>query len=433
MPNAGIHIISLGCAKNLVDSEVLTGGLQNANLTLTADPENADTIIINTCGFLEEAREESIEVILEAARGKQEGSIRQLIVTGCLSERYPVQLAKEIPEVDYFFGTHDTRQILSLLTGKDHSRHDPLVLRSLLTPAHYAYIKIAEGCDNGCSFCSIPQMRGLQVSRSPDSVLEEVDRLQNQGVREFLLIAQDTTSYGWDLNPKRYLHELLDELDKVLNPASWLRLHYAHPAHLSHAIIEAMARNRSLVPYLDMPVQHAADSILASMRRGLNREGVERRIQLLRDMIPQIRLRTTLIVGYPNETEADFQELVRFVEAMRFDRLGVFIYSEEEGTGAFDLDDNVPLPLKNERKARLMDLQNEIALEKNQEFIGRTLPVIVDQTDGVVSIGRTPYDSPEVDNIVHITEPVPPGSIVQVRMDQAEAYELTGHLDKGAE
>lgn len=427
MNDQKIHLISLGCAKNLVDSEILTGGIKKANITLTPDPEAADTVIINTCGFLDQAREESVDVILESCELKRTGKIQRLIVMGCLSERYPSQLKQELPEVDHFFGTSDHHKILSLLTGKEYSQDDPMFLRSLLTPSHYAYVKIAEGCDNGCSFCSIPQMRGLQVSRPIDSIVTEVQQLQEQGVREFLIIAQDTTSYGWDLTPKVYLSDLLDALDPVLDSQTWLRLHYAHPAHLSHRIIEAMSRNRALVPYLDMPVQHASDRILASMRRGLNREGIERRIYLLREAIPDIRLRTTLIVGYPGETEEDFKALYDFVDSMRFDRLGVFTYSEEEGTSAFELADDIPQKVKDERKALLLDLQNEISLEKNQALVGQTLSVIVDEVGTDTSVGRTQFDSPEVDNIVKITSPERPGSFIHVTITDANAYELTGH------
>jgi ribosomal protein S12 methylthiotransferase len=270
-------------------------------------------------------------------------------------------------------------------------------------------------------------MRGLQVSRPIDSIVTEVQQLQEQGVREFLIIAQDTTSYGWDLTPKVYLSDLLDALDPVLDSQTWLRLHYAHPAHLSHRIIEAMSRNRALVPYLDMPVQHASDRILASMRRGLNREGIERRIYLLREAIPDIRLRTTLIVGYPGETEEDFKALYDFVDSMRFDRLGVFTYSEEEGTSAFELADDIPQKVKDERKALLLDLQNEISLEKNQALVGQTLSVIVDEVGTDTSVGRTQFDSPEVDNIVKITSPERPGSFIHVTITDANAYELTGH------
>ncbi|RMF09926.1 MAG: 30S ribosomal protein S12 methylthiotransferase RimO [Candidatus Neomarinimicrobiota bacterium] len=425
-PTGSIHIISLGCAKNLVDSEILSGGLQHASVPLVKDPQQADTIVINTCGFLDQAREESVDVILEAIEWKKQGRIQTLVVMGCLSERYPNQLKEELPEVDYFFGTTDHRDILTLLTGKDHSRADPVFYRSLLTPSHYAYVKIAEGCDNGCSFCSIPLMRGKQISRPVATVVDEVIRLQDQGVREFILIAQDTTSYGWDLPDRLYLNDLLDALGEAIMPQNWLRLHYAHPAHLSHAIIDAMARNPVLVPYLDMPVQHASDRMLKSMRRGLDRSGIQRRIDLLRSVIPQIRLRTTLIVGYPGETEDDFRQLYRFVEETEFDRLGVFTYSEEEGTFAADLPDDVPPEVKEERKAMILDLQNEIAYQKNQELIGQEIPVIVDRTSSSTAVGRTPYDSPEIDQIVRINSPQPVGIILPLRITEADSYELTG-------
>ncbi len=426
MNDHNIHLISLGCAKNLVDSEILVGGLKQVNFTLTDNPEEARTVIINTCGFLDQAREESVDEILSACELKKKGEIEQLVVMGCLSERYPNQLKEELPEVDMFFGTNDHHKILSFLTGKEFAKDDPMFLRSLLTPSHYAYVKIAEGCDNGCSFCSIPQMRGLQVSRPIPSIIREVEMLREKGVMEFLIIAQDTTSYGWDLTPKSSLGDLLDELDKTLDQNSWLRLHYAHPAHLSHKTIEAMSRNKALVPYLDMPVQHASDSILSSMKRGLNREGIERRIQLLREAIPGIKLRTTLIVGYPNESDDDFKQLYDFVRETRFDRLGVFTYSEEEGTSAVELEDNVPTEVKNERKALILDIQNEISLEKNQELIGKVLPVIVDQSGDSVSVGRTQWDSPDVDNIVKIFGAFEPGSLLNVKITDGDAYELVG-------
>jgi len=426
MNDHNIHLISLGCAKNLVDSEILVGGLKQVNFTLTDNPEEARTVIINTCGFLDQAREESVDEILSACELKKKGEIEQLVVMGCLSERYPNQLKEELPEVDMFFGTNDHHKILSFLTGKEFAKDDPMFLRSLLTPSHYAYVKIAEGCDNGCSFCSIPQMRGLQVSRPIPSLIREVEMLREKGVMEFLIIAQDTTSYGWDLTPKSSLGDLLDELDKTLDQNSWLRLHYAHPAHLSHKTIEAMSRNIALVPYLDMPVQHASDSILSSMKRGLNREGIERRIQLLREAIPGIKLRTTLIVGYPNESDDDFKQLYDFVRETRFDRLGVFTYSEEEGTSAVELEDNVPTEVKNERKALILDIQNEISLEKNQELIGKVLPVIVDQSGDSVSVGRTQWDSPDVDNIVKIFGAFKPGYLLNVKITDGDAYELVG-------
>ena len=277
-----VNLISLGCAKNMVDSEILLGGLNQTNLKIVKNPEEADTIIINTCGFLDIAREESINTILEAADLKNTGILKELVVMGCLSERYPNQIKEEIPEIDRIFGSNDHKQIVSFLTGKDFSKDDPLFFRSLMTPNHYAYIKIAEGCDNGCTFCSIPIMRGLQKSRTIPSIMEEAERLANNGTKELLVIAQDSTSYGWDLERKVYLSDLIKELNTI-DGIDWIRIHYAHPAHLSQRIIDAVAECDKVCNYLDMPIQHAADEILKSMRRGLGQDGIRNRITRLRD------------------------------------------------------------------------------------------------------------------------------------------------------
>ena len=314
--NKTLNLISLGCAKNLVDSEILLGGLNKTNVTLTDNPEEADTIVVNTCGFLDIAREESVDTILQAAELKKTGNLKELVVMGCLSERYPEELKKEIPEIDSIFGSNDHRQIVSFLTGKEYAKDDPLFFRSLMTPNHYAYLKIAEGCDNGCSFCSIPIMRGMQKSRTIPAIMDEAERLVSNGTRELLVIAQDSTSYGWDLETKVYLSDLLRELNTI-NDLEWIRVHYAHPAHLSQRIIDAMAESDKVCDYLDMPIQHAADSILKSMNRGLGQDGIRNRIQRLRDAIPEIAIRTTLIVGYPGETENDFNSLQDFVEEMK--------------------------------------------------------------------------------------------------------------------
>ena len=419
-----LNFVSLGCAKALVDSELLLGGLKNESFIITKEPKEADTILINTCGFLDIARQESIDTILQACELKKTGSLKQLIVMGCLSERYPDQLSKEIPEVDQFFGSNDHKQIISFITGKDYTKQDPLYFRSLMTPNHYAYIKIAEGCDNGCSFCSIPIMRGLQKSRSVDSILWEAEKLVESGVKELLIIAQDSTSYGWDLNPKVYLNELIPSLDSL--GFEWIRLHYAHPAHLSKKIIDALAESKNFCDYLDIPIQHGSDRILKSMRRGLGQEGIRKKINDLRKMIPNIRIRTTLIVGYPNETENDFKELYDFIDEMQFDRLGVFTYSEEEGTLAEKLDDNVPNELKNERKSIIMDLQANISAEKNEKMIGKTYKVLVDECGDTVSVARTEYDSPEIDNIVHIKSPIQKGNFVNIKVDSSNEFELIG-------
>jgi len=422
-----LNLISLGCAKNLVDSEILLGGLKRSDIRITDDPESADTILVNTCGFLDIAREESIDTIIQAAELKKKGRLKELVVMGCLSERYPNELVKEIPEIDRIFGSNDHMKIVSFLTGKDYSKDDPLFFRSLMTPDHYAYLKIAEGCDNGCSFCSIPLMRGQQKSRNIPDILEEARRLAGSGVKELLVIAQDTTSYGWDLDGKVYLSDLLRELNTI-DSIEWIRVHYAHPAHLSQRIIEAMSNSDKVCNYLDMPIQHASDPILRSMNRGLNRDGIRDRIDRLRSANPGIRLRTTLIVGYPGETEKDFEQLQSFVEETRFDRLGIFTYSEEEGTTGALLDDDIPRNVKDDRKNTLLEIQHDISLEKNEAFIGQTLKILIDKSGEDVCVGRTEYDSPEIDNIVHIQNSAEPGTFVKVDIKRANEYELIGDL-----
>ena len=424
-----LNLISLGCAKNLVDSEILLGGLDKTNVAITKDPEKADTIVVNTCGFLDIAREESVDTILQAAEMKKTGSLKELVVMGCLSERYPEELKKEIPEVDRIFGSNDHQQIVSFLTGKEFAKDDPLFFRSLMTPNHYAYIKIAEGCDNGCSFCSIPIMRGLQKSRTISSIMGEAERLAENGTKELLVIAQDSTSYGWDLEKKVYLSDLLKELNTI-NGIEWIRVHYAHPAHLSQRIIDAIANCDKVCNYLDMPIQHASDDMLKAMRRGLGQDGIKNRISRLREAVPNIALRTTLIVGHPGETEDDYYTLKDFVEEIRFDRLGIFTYSEEEGTLAADLKDDIPRKVKDNRKNEILEIQHEISLEKNESFIGKTMKVIVDESEGEVSVGRSEYDSPEIDNIIHIKNTAEVGTFNDVEILEANEYELIGKIIK---
>ena len=408
-----------------IRDRILLGGLHKSDVVVTDNPENADTIIINTCGFLDIAREESVDTILQAAELKKTGRPSELVVMGCLSERYPEELTSEVPDIDQIFGSNDHRQIISFLTGKDFSKDDPLFFRSLMTPNHYAYIKIAEGCDNGCSFCSIPIMRGLQKSRTIPAIMEEAIRLAENGTKELLVIAQDSTSYGWDLDQKVYLSDLLKNLNRV-DGIEWIRVHYAHPAHLSQRIIDSIADSDKVCNYLDMPVQHASDIILKSMKRGLNQEGIRDRINRLRDASPGIAIRTTLIVGYPGETEEDFTELFNFVKDIRFDRLGVFTYSEEEGTSAAHLDDNIPQEVKNDRKNQIIELQHDISLARNESFIGKNIRVLVDQTENNIGVGRTEYDSPEIDNIVQIEGEVSKGKFVNVNVNGANEYELIG-------
>jgi len=425
--NKTLKLISLGCAKNLVDSEILLGGLQKTNVSMTDDAQEADTIVVNTCGFLDIAREESIDTILQAAELKKSGNLKELVVMGCLSERYPEQVIKEIPEIDQIFGSNDHRQIVSFLTGKDYAKDDPLFFRSLMTPDHYAYLKIAEGCDNGCSFCSIPIMRGLQKSRTIPAIMDEAERLSKNGTKEILVIAQDSTSYGWDLEKKVYLSDLLRELNTI-NDLDWIRVHYAHPAHLSQRIIDSIAECEKVCNYLDMPIQHAADNILKSMRRGLDQNGIRNRITRLREAVPNIALRTTLIVGYPGETEDDFNSMKDFIEETRFDRLGIFTYSEEEGTKAAGLEDNISRKVKDDRKNLLQEIQLDISLERNESFIGKTLKVLVDKSGEEVSVGRTEFDSPDIDNIVHIQGKAETGIFVDVEIESVNEYELIGKI-----
>ena len=423
-----LHLISLGCAKNLVDSEILLGGLKHSKFDVIDEPDKADTIIVNTCGFLDIAREESVDTILQAAELKKSGIVKQLVVMGCLSERYPLELKEEIPEVDRFFGTNNHKQIASFLTGEEYGRDDPLFYRSLLTPSHYSYLKIAEGCDNGCSFCSIPIMRGLQKSRNLPEIIDETSHLVDSGVKEIMIIAQDTTSYGWDLSKKIYLSDLIYAMDQMDNAPDWIRIHYAHPAHLSQRIIDAITTSNRVCRYIDMPIQHASDTLLKSMRRGLNQDGIREKIQKLRTAIPDIRIRTTLIVGYPGETDKDFKTLTDFILEMKFDHLGVFTYSEEEGTRAAELEDNISRELKDERKAVIMDIQNNINYEKYSIMVGQTKKVIIDEVGETVAVGRTEYDSPEIDNIVRIDGKVTKGDFYNVNINNFNEYELIGSV-----
>ena len=424
--NKKVHIISLGCVKNTVDSEIIAGGLEAAGIDLVDDPREANTIIINTCGFIGDAKQESVEVILETARLKNEGKLEQLLVAGCLSARYKKELTKEMPEVDRFFVTEDFRNIFDHIASKPHLADDPDHRRKLLTPRHYAYLKISEGCDNVCSFCAIPLMRGKQRSRDIESLVKEANSLVARGVKEMMVIAQDSTTYGWDLQPKRYLHELLTELDQV-EGLEWIRLHYAHPSHFSKKLIPIFKNAKKIVPYLDIPVQHVASNMLTAMKRGLDAAGLRKLLLNLRSEIPHLKLRTSVIVGFPGETQADFDELLDFLEEIQFDRLGVFMYSEEEDTSGADLPDDVPAEVKVERMDAVMDLQHSISFTKNQTLIGEELDIIIDMQnpdDETQMLGRTIWDAPEIDGQVIISGQYEPGSIVKLRIDDAGPYEL---------
>ena len=427
--NNNIYFVSLGCSKNLVDSEILMGGLKSQDYKIVKDLKLSDTIIINTCGFLDVAREESVDTILECSDLKKQGIVKQLIVMGCFSSRYKDDLVKEIPEVDAFFGTSDHSEILSFITGKDFKKDDPDYFRSLLTPKHYAYLKIAEGCDNVCSFCSIPLMRGLQRSNTLEQNVLEANNLANRGVKELLLIAQDSTTYGRDLNPKSSLYELVQVLDKV-NDIEWIRLHYAHPAHLSRKMIKQFSELKKLIPYIDMPTQHGSDKMLKDMKRGLNSAGIKNRIDLLRKTNENIAIRTSVIVGFPNETEKDFNNLVNFVEETQFDRLGVFKYSEEEGTSAaVDFKDNIPKNIKEERYEVIMKIQQKINLSKNKQRLNKREKIIIDVSneDGW-SLGRSFMDAPEIDNYVKINQKLDVGKFYDILITDAYEYDVLGEL-----
>jgi len=424
-----ISLISLGCSKNLVDSEFLVGGLKEERCIFVDDPKDSDIVIINTCGFLDKAREEGIDNILEAGELKASGYVESVVVMGCFSERFNTELRKELPEVDKFFGTTDHKEIISYITGKDFSKNDPDFQRSLLTPNHYAYLKIAEGCDNGCAFCSIPIMRGLQKSQPLEWNLMEARRLAKQGVKELLVIAQDSTSYGWDLNPKSSLHEMMHALDDI-EGLEWIRLHYAHPAHLHRDMIKAYSEFNRVIPYIDMPVQHGSDRMLKLMRRGLKSEGIKSRIKALRDVNSEIAIRTSIIVGFPGETDKDFQQLMDMVEEVQFDRLGVFTYSEEEGTtAAVDMKDDIPRHIKEERLDAIMMTQQSINLKKNQGLVGQSDKVIVDKsTNDGWTIARSYRDAPEIDNYVRINEKYTEGEFLNVRYTEAFEYDLIAEV-----
>jgi len=427
-----VHIISLGCVKNTVDSEIIAGGLESAGIDLVDEPEDANTIIVNTCGFIGDAKEESVEVILEAAQLKTTGQLKELLVAGCLSARYKKELTREMPEVDRFFVTEDFKNIFEYIASKPHLADDPDHRRKLLTPRHYAYLKISEGCDNVCSFCAIPLMRGKQRSREIDSLVDEAKSLVARGVREMMVIGQDTTTYGWDLRPKRYLHELLAELDNV-EGLDWIRLHYAHPSHFSRKLIPIFKNAKRLLPYIDIPVQHASSNMLTAMKRGLDADGLRRLLLGLRTEIPQLRLRTSVIVGFPGETQEDFDTLLNFLEEIQFDRVGVFTYSEEEDTSGADLEDDVPTEVKIQRMDAVMDLQHSISFNKNQSLIGKELDIIIDSPDpdneGQM-LGRTIWDAPEIDQQVFVTGNYELGSIVKLKIDDAGAYELYASGEK---
>ncbi|HRD80200.1 MAG TPA: 30S ribosomal protein S12 methylthiotransferase RimO [Saprospiraceae bacterium] len=425
-----VNVITLGCSKNLVDSENLITQLQANDYEVVHDSndEDANVIIINTCGFIDLAKQESIDTILQYAAAKTAGDIDKLYVTGCLSQRYKDDLEQEIPEVDAYFGTLELPGLLSRLNA-DY-RHDLLGERFITTPIHYAFLKIAEGCNRTCSFCAIPLMRGGHVSRPVEELVQEARNLARRGVKELMLIAQELTYYGLDLYKKRDLPRLLHALADV-EGIEWIRLHYAYPSKFPTEILDVMAERPQICNYLDMPLQHADNAVLHRMRRQITREETLELIQTARLKVPDLALRTTMLVGFPGETDAEFQQLCDFVREVRFERLGVFQYSHEEQTGAYELTDDMPAELKAERAAELMAIQEQISWEKNQEKIGQTYKVLFDRKEGNYFVGRTEYDSPEVDNEVLVeagSNYVRVGDFAQVEITDAEEFDLYGKV-----
>ena len=423
-----VNIITLGCSKNTVDSEVLMSQLKANEIDAHHQRETDDCniIVVNTCGFIETAKQESINTILRYAEGRKTGDIDKLYVTGCLSHRYKDELKQEIPEVDAWFGTMELPAILEKF--KADYRYELLGERTITTPAHYAYLKISEGCNRTCAFCAIPLMRGDHVSRPVQQLVKEAEFLASRGVKEIILIAQELTYYGLDLYKKRALPELLKALDKV-EGIEWIRLHYAYPSKFPIEIIDAIAESHHICRYLDMPLQHASNAVLKNMKRQITKEETLELIGEIRNRIPEIALRTTMLVGFPGETEADVEELIGFIQQVRFERLGVFTYSHEDGTSAFEFQDDISIEEKQFRAQRIMEVQQEISSQKNREKIGQTFRVLIDRVEGGYFVGRTEFDSPEVDNEVLVDASLyylRQGDFARIRITGAEDFDLYG-------
>ncbi len=423
-----VNIITLGCSKNIVDSEVLMGQLRAAGVDVAHEADGpSDVAVINTCGFINDAKEESIDTILRFARAKKEGTVGKVYVMGCLSQRYKKELEAEILEVDGFYGVNDLPVILKDL-GVDY-RKELVGERMLTTPSHYAYLKISEGCNKKCAFCAIPLIRGRHVSRPLEELVHEASNLASQGVKELILIAQDLTYYGMDLYRERRLASLLGALCEIPG-IEWIRLHYAYPSDFPDEILDVIASQPKICRYIDMPLQHISDLMLRSMNRGLTTEKTLSLLGKIREKIPGIAIRTTLITGFPYETEDHFEELKSFVRTQRFDRLGVFTYSPEEKTSAFYLHDIIPEEVKNSRMEEIMAIQQEISYEKNQEKVGKVLRVIIDRQEGDFWVGRSEYDSPEVDNEILVSSGIPLkiGEFYNVTIDRADYFDLYGQI-----
>ena len=420
-----INVVTLGCSKNVYDSEVLMGQLKAGGKNVVHEQEG-NIVVINTCGFINNAKEESINTILDYVQQKEAGLIDKVFVMGCLSERYKPDLEKEIPDVDQYFGTSELPALLKVL-GADY-KHELIGERLTTTPKNYAYLKISEGCDRPCSFCAIPLMRGAHISTPIEALVTEAEKLAAKGVKELILIAQDITYYGLDLYKKRALADLLRALVKV-EGIEWIRIHYAFPTGFPMDVIEVMKEEPKICNYLDIPLQHISDPILASMKRGTTQEKTTKLLKKFREAMPEMAIRTTLIVGYPGETQADFEALKSFVQEMRFDRLGCFTYSHEENTTAYELKDDVPEEVKLARANEIMEIQSQISWELNQQKIGKTFRCLIDRKEGNYFVGRTEYDSPDVDNEVLIDAKkhyVKTGDFVEVKIIDATDYDLYG-------
>lgn len=425
-----VNVITLGCSKNMVDSEVMMHQLRANDFEVSHQEEQLDSniVIINTCGFIDRAKEESVNTILEYSQLKQEGELEKLYVTGCLSERYRDDLRLEIPEVDDWFGTLELPLLLERLNA-DY-KHELIGERSLITPPHYAYLKISEGCNRTCAFCAIPLMRGKHVSKPIEEVVLEAKNLVREGVKEVMLIAQELTYYGLDIYKKRRLDDLLRALSEV-EGLEWIRLHYAYPTKFPTEILPVINERNTICNYLDIPLQHASDPVLKRMRRQITRQETEALLDQIRSEVPGIAIRTTMLVGFPGETEEDFQALCDFVEEQQFERLGVFTYSHEENTSGYELEDDVPEEIKQERAATLMEIQQGISWSKNQDKIGKTFKVLFDRKEGDYFIGRTEFDSPEVDNEVLVKaadQYARIGDFAWVEITSAEEFDLYGNI-----
>lgn len=419
-----VNLITLGCSKNLVDSEQLAGLLGNDyKISFDAEKGRFDIVIINTCGFIGDAKEESIDMILQYATLRKQKKIKLLLVFGCLIQRYAEDLSREIPEVDRFFGVNDYKEIAEYILQKNIAKND--CLRLLSTPSHYAYLKISEGCDKFCSFCAIPYIRGRHVSEPMESIIAQAEALARKGVKELIVVAQDTTNYGVDLYGECRLTSLLEQLAKI-EGIEWIRLQYSYPNNFPMDLLDLMQREPKICKYIDMPLQHIDNSILDSMNRRITKEQITSLIERLRAKVPQLCLRTTLIVGYPNETEEQFTALEDFVAQTKFDRMGAFTYSPEEGTAAFKLEDNIPEEEKSERLNRLVDIQQAISLSLNQAKVGKVFKVLIDRLEGDFWVGRTEFDSPEVDNEVLIpaNQEAQIGCFVNAKITAAEEFDL---------